>query len=165
MCLPGQNVTFEIFENKNTFFLSLFQQNDKSTEDLHIVGAEDLSFLAGKVSKHPFTRCRMSSIKHHFNKLLRQKRMLMIGSLKGASFPLICSLFFSLLRKWICVSSRKIREDSLSQTQSETDIKCLKYVFSTLSQWEKICEMCSCGWDKAESCYPSLFIYGYGSIS
>lgn len=31
----------------SVFFL--FPQNDQSTEDLHIVGAEDLSFLAGKV--------------------------------------------------------------------------------------------------------------------
>lgn len=31
------------------FCFSLFFQNDQSTEDLHIVGAEDLSFLTGKV--------------------------------------------------------------------------------------------------------------------
>lgn len=30
-------------------FVSLCPQNDQSTEDLHILGAEDLSFLAGKV--------------------------------------------------------------------------------------------------------------------
>ena len=29
--------------------IPLFPQNDQSTEDLHILGAEDLSFLAGKV--------------------------------------------------------------------------------------------------------------------
>lgn len=33
----------------NVVFWILFRQNDCSTEDLHIVGAEDLSFLAGKV--------------------------------------------------------------------------------------------------------------------
>lgn len=34
----------------NVVFWLLFPQNDCSTEDLHIVGAEDLSFLAGKVN-------------------------------------------------------------------------------------------------------------------
>lgn len=32
------------------FCIFLFPQNDQSTEDLHIVGAEDLSFLTGKVT-------------------------------------------------------------------------------------------------------------------
>lgn len=39
-----ENLLFLIF---CIFFL--FPQNDQSTEDLHIVGAEDLSLLAGKV--------------------------------------------------------------------------------------------------------------------
>lgn len=33
----------------NVVFWILFLQNDYSTEDLHIVGAEDMSFLTGKV--------------------------------------------------------------------------------------------------------------------
>lgn len=43
--VPKITKTFFFF----TYCIFLFPQNDQSTEDLHIVGAEDLSFLAGKV--------------------------------------------------------------------------------------------------------------------
>lgn len=35
--------------SKNVSLGFLLSQNDQSTEDLHILGAEDLSFLKGKV--------------------------------------------------------------------------------------------------------------------
>lgn len=48
-CINQTTLIFKII-NVNVVSWFLFPQNDCSTEDLHMVGAEDLAFLAGKVN-------------------------------------------------------------------------------------------------------------------
>lgn len=79
----------------NVLFWIWFPQNDCSTEDLQIVGAEDLSFLAGKVEfdcqnqEHLLYTMVNSFLPNFFERVVCFYRILQINLFVFSSFILI----------------------------------------------------------------------------